>query len=208
MFILISSVCIYPSSEEFVLFLHVRNTICDKMPELSATGALGRNERKSLGFLIVRLFVITSQKSTYGCWRCTGVHEGSWQCCLGEVDVCCMVYCVLVHSWLFCLHLSFSVYFSWSNHPWIRCWYNVFQRRLEAARYTHLIVEAHRKAVDIVLILLRVGLSHVCSNLWKSGRMSAALPRATTVIGTSLWRFDILLFWYRVFRSTILPVDW
>jgi hypothetical protein len=160
-FILISSVCIYPSSEEFVLFLHVRNTICDKMPELSATGALGRNERKSLGFLIVRLFVITSQKSTYGCWRCTGVHEGSWQCCLGEVDVCCMVYCVLVHSWLFCLHLSFSVYFSWSNHPWIRCWYNVFQRRLEAARYTHLIVEAHRKAVDIVLILLRVGLSRV-----------------------------------------------
>lgn len=65
-----------------------------------------------------------------------------------------------------------------------------FQVRLEEARYTHLIVEAHRKAVDIVLILLRVGLSPlVCSNLWKLGRMSAALPRATTVIGTSLWRF-------------------
>lgn len=85
----------------------------------------------------------------------------------------------------------------------------MFQRRLEAARYTHLIVEAHRKAVDIVLILLRVGLSLlVCSNLWKLGRMSAALPRATTVIGTSLWRLDILMFLYRIFRLTITPVDW
>lgn len=100
---------------------------------------------------------------------------------------------------LFCIYPGLSC-FSWRNSVlWFGCWENVSEGHLEEARDTHLIVEAHRKAVDIVLILLLVGFSLlVCSNRWKLGRMSAALPRATTVIGT---RLDIIMFLCRAFSG-------